>query len=123
VRRDLLIVACSVSAGIHAALAPEHFHESVWAGAGFLAAAGLLGALAVALTYLPGTRSVPVAAALTLAGLIASYLVVVWRGLPVLHPETEPVDGLAVVTKAIETVGTVAAVSLAFFLRREGARA
>ena len=33
--RDTVIVACAVSAGIHAALTPEHFDEGFGAGAGF----------------------------------------------------------------------------------------
>ena len=39
-------------------------------------------------------------------------------GVPVLHPEPEPVDGLALATKAIEAVGLVTALSL---LRRRPA--
>ena len=31
-RRDVVIVACAVSAGIHGALAPEHFGEGTGAG-------------------------------------------------------------------------------------------
>ena len=33
-------------------------------------------------------------------------------GLPVLHPEPEPIDGLALLTKAIEAAGLLAASSL-----------
>ena len=41
-----------------------------------------------------------------------AYALAVTTGLPLLHPEPEPVDGLAVVTKAIEAVGLVTAWSL-----------
>jgi hypothetical protein len=44
--------------------------------------------------------------------LLVSYALAVTTGLPVLHPETEPVDGLALATKAFELVGLLAAVSL-----------
>jgi hypothetical protein len=33
-------------------------------------------------------------------------------GVPVLHPDPEPLDGLALATKAIEAVGLLAAASL-----------
>jgi hypothetical protein len=117
VKRDLLIITCGVSAGIHAALVPEHLHESTAAGGGFIVATVLLVALVIALTLRSDPR--PAAAAgLTLAGLLLSYALVVWHGLPVLHPETEPVDALALATKAIEGVGLVAAASLVGCLRR-----
>ena len=41
-----------------------------------------------------------------------SYALAVTTGLPFLHPDPEPVDGLALATKAIETVGLLAATSL-----------
>ena len=50
IERDLVIVACAISAGIHAALAPDHFAEDAAVGAGFALAAALLVALAIALT-------------------------------------------------------------------------
>ena len=53
------------------------------------------------------------AAALVFAGLLGSYVLATTTGVPVLHPEPEPVDGLALATKAIETVGLVTALSLA----------
>ena len=85
--RDVVILACAISAGIHGALAPAHFAESTAAGLGFAAATVLL-------------------------GLIASYLLAATTGLPVLHPDPEPVDGLALATKAIEAAGLLAALEL-----------
>jgi hypothetical protein len=111
VERDAVIVACAISAGIHAALAPDHFTEGAGAGLGFLAATVLLGLLVVALTREPS----PAALAATvgvLAGLIASYAVAITSGLPVLHPEPEPIEGVAVFTKAIEAAGLLAAAHL-----------
>ena len=115
---DLLIVTCAVSAGIHAALIPEHLEESTAAGGGFIAATVLLGALTITLTRRPHSVSLVLAAALTLAGLIASYVLATTSGMPVFMPEPEPVDGLALATKAVELVGVAAAWSL---LRREDA--
>ena len=48
----------------------------------------------------------------TMAGLIAAYALAVTTGMPLLHPEVEPVDGLALTTKAFEAVGLVAAAHL-----------
>jgi hypothetical protein len=108
----VVILACAISAGIHAALAPQHFEEGTGAGAGFAAAAVLLGALVVALTRRPAGGVTLCGAALVLAGLIGGYALAVTTGLPVLHPEVEPVDGLALFTKAIEAIGLTAAASL-----------
>jgi hypothetical protein len=52
------------------------------------------------------------AAAATLSGLLASYALAITTGVPLLHPHPEPVDGLALATKAIEIVGLLAATSL-----------
>lgn len=110
--RDLLIVVCAISAGVHAALTPEHFADGAGPGLGFLAAAVLLASLVVGLTYRPASRITVVGAGAVLAGLLASYACATTTGVPVLHPAAEPVDGLALTTKAIEAVGLLAAVHL-----------
>ena len=110
--RDVLIVACAMSAGIHAVLAPDHFADGTAAGLGFACSAALLAGLAVALTRRPSV-AVAAGAAVTLAGLIASYGLAVTVGVPLLHPEPEPVDGLALFTKSVEAAGLLAAVDLA----------
>lgn len=109
--RDVVIVACPISAGIHAALTPEHLAEGTAAGVAFGASAAVLAGLCIMLTVHPGV--VPLAAAsLLLAGLVVAYGLAVTSGLPALHPEAEPVEGLAVVTKAIELIGLAAAAHL-----------
>jgi hypothetical protein len=105
-RTDLIIVTCAISAGIHGALAPDHFGEGTAAGLGFVVATVLLGVLAVALTRNP-TQLALWSTAAVFAGLIASYVFAVTTGVPVLHPEVEAVDALALFTKAIEVVGLV----------------
>ena len=110
-RTDTLIVTCAISAGIHGALVPEHFDEGTGAGLGFLAATVVLAALAALLTYRP-TQLALFTAAAVFAGLIAAYAAVVWAGVPVLHPEREALDGLALFTKAVEAAGLVLAVGL-----------
>jgi hypothetical protein len=109
-RADGVIVACAISAGIHAALAPEHFRETTGAGIGFVAATVLLGLLAIVLTRRP-TEPAFAAAALVFAGLIGSYLLAVTTGIPVIHPDVDPVEGLALATKAIEAAALALAVS------------
>lgn len=115
--RDILIVACAVSAGIHAALVRQHFAEGVGAGGGFLVSVVLLAGLVVVLTRRPVTPAVLVTASAVLLGLLGSYALAITTGVPVLHPEVEPVEGLALVTKAIEAVGLFVALHL---LRRRG---
>ena len=110
--RDVLILACAISAGIHGALAPDHFSEGTGAGMGFVASTVALGAIAVWLTARPTSALALPAAAVVLLGLVAVYAVAVTSGLPFLHPEAEPVDGLALATKAVEVVGLVVAASL-----------
>lgn len=108
---DVVILACAVSAGIHAALVPDHFEEGTGPGVGFVLATVLLGMLAVALTRRP-SQPVLLATIVVFAGLIAAYVAVLVAGIPVLHPERESVDGLALFTKAVEAGGLVLAASL-----------
>jgi len=112
VRRDLVILTCAISAGIHGALAPEHFAEGAGAGIGFVAATVALAGLAIALTVRPAGALGLTAAMVVFAGLLASYALAITTGVPLLHPDREPADGLALATKAIEAVGLLAAWSL-----------
>ena len=92
VRTDVVILACAISAGIHAALAPEHFAEGVGAGTGFVVSAVLLAALAATLSLRP-SEAARAATALVFAGLLAAYALVIVTGVPYLHPERETVEG------------------------------
>jgi hypothetical protein len=109
--RDAVIVACAVSAGIHAALIPVHLEERTAAGLGFIGAAVLLTGLVVALTQRPNPPALAGAAAV-LAGLIGSYALAGSSGLPLLHPDPESIDALALFTKAVEAGGLLAAAHL-----------
>jgi energy-converting hydrogenase Eha subunit B len=104
-RGDVVILACAVSAGIHAALVREH-------PLGFAVATFALAALAVWLTQRPASVPALAGAVAVLGGLLAAYALAATTGLPVLHPDPEPVDGLALATKAIEAVGLLAASTL-----------
>jgi hypothetical protein len=110
-RLDVVIVTCAISAGIHGALVPDHFREGTGAGAGFVVATALLAVLAVVLTRNPSQLAL-VGATVVFAGLIVSYALAITTGVPVLHPEVEAVDGLALFTKAIEIAGLVTAAGL-----------
>ena len=109
--RDAVIVACGISAGVHAALAPEHFGESKALGIGFLGSAVALAVLAVALSRHAGPVAPALAGAL-FAALLVGYGLAITVGLPLLHPQPEPIDGLAVATKVVEAAGLAAALHL-----------
>jgi hypothetical protein len=111
-RRDIVILACAISAGIHGALVPDHFDEGTGAGLGFAAATVLLAAVAVALTLRPASALALAGAAAVFAGLLVSYVLATTTGLPLLHPDPEPVNGLALATKAIEAIGLLAVLHL-----------
>ena len=111
-RGDVVILACAVSAGIHGALVPEHVDEGIGAGVGFVLATVLLVVLASGLTRHAESERLLACAMVMFLGLLASYVLAVTTGLPVLHPNPEPVEGLALATKAVETVGVLAAWSL-----------
>ena len=111
IERDVVITACAISAGIHAALTPDHLTEGAGAGAGFAVATVLLAAVAAELTRAVSTAALAGATAL-FAGLLVSYGFAVTTGLPLLHPHAEAVDGLALFTKAVEVLGLLAAASL-----------
>jgi hypothetical protein len=115
---DLVIVACAISAGIHVALVPEHLEEGRAAGIAFAAAAVLLGALAIELTLRPRPAAHAVGGAV-FAGLLVAYALALATGIPLVHPDREPADGLALATKAIEAVGLLAALDA---LRLPGGR-
>jgi drug/metabolite transporter (DMT)-like permease len=108
-RGDVVILACAVSAGIHGALVPAHLDEGTGAGLGFVVATLVLAALVVWLTRQPESTPALAASAAVFAALLAAYALATTTGLPVLHPDPEPVDGLALATKAIEAVGLLAA--------------
>lgn len=110
-RGDIVILACAVSAGIHAALVPAHFREGTGPGVGFVVATVLLAALAVVLTRSPSQLALA-GATTVFVGLFFGYAFASTTGIPVFHPDVEPVDGLAVFTKAVELIGLFTASSL-----------
>jgi hypothetical protein len=110
--RNAVIVACAISAGIHAALTPEHLAEGTGPGLGFFGATVLLGGSVAVLTRRPASVAALAGTGVVLAGLLASYTFATTTGLFLVHPVGEPIEGLALITKAIEAIGLAAAAHL-----------
>jgi hypothetical protein len=109
---DLVLAACAISAGAHAALVPSHMEHDVQLGLAFVVAVGLLVAVGAAVVVSPGTARAAQAAALVFAALIASYTAATTVGPSFLSVEPESIDGVALVTKLVESVGLVFALKL-----------
>jgi hypothetical protein len=107
--RDVVALASAASAGIHAALTPSHAADGPLAAGAFAASAAALALAALAVELRPEATGPVLAAAVGLAGLLAAWAAAVTTGLPPLHPDPEPVDGLGLVTKALEAAGLLAA--------------
>ena len=116
--RQLSIAACMVSALVHAALVAQHAGSEPALAAAFLTATGAL-VVAAALLH---TGAAPAATAsgtaLLLAGLVVAYAVDRTVGLPVSASHgaahADQLDALGLATKAVETLGALAAASLLF---------
>ena len=71
--RNIVLVACAASAGVHAGLVPSHLVENLWLGIAFAASVGLLLALIVSLWRAGDPRRRAAPAAAVLAALIVAY--------------------------------------------------
>jgi hypothetical protein len=109
---DIVLAACAISAGAHAALVPSHLQHEPRLGLAFLAAVALLLAAGAAIARCPGRARPVQASALLFAGLITAYAAATSIGIPVLSDHPEAVDGVALVTKLAESVGLVFAVKV-----------
>ena len=112
-RRDasLVVAACAISAGAHAALVPSHMEHDPHLGLAFVVAVGVLLTVGAVVVLSPTARAAQ-AASLVFAALIASYAAATTVGIPVLSVHPEQVDGVAPVTKLVELVGLVFALKL-----------
>jgi hypothetical protein len=96
---------CAASAGVHAALVPEHLDESIPLGVAFIVSAVAL--VLVALVVRSPRHDVwgPILAATVLAMTATAYVLSRTVGLPLLIDTPEAVDPLGVLTAAAEVVG------------------
>ena len=108
----LVVLATTVSAGIHAGLVPEHLGEMPLLGVSFVLAVLALLAIGAAVAIRPRAWLPASLAALLFAGLILAYVASRTTGLPVLEPEPEEVDAIGIVTIAFQFVGLLAALWL-----------
>jgi hypothetical protein len=111
-RTGLLALAVTFSAGIHAALVPEHLKEMPPLGYSFIAAAAIGGAIAWALVARPNDRRIPALAALFCVGQIVTWALFVTVHLPGFSGTPEPVETIALVSKAAELIAIVLALPL-----------
>ena len=119
-RTGLLALAVTFSAGIHAALVPEHLKEMPPLGYSFIGAAVIGAALAWALVSRPRDRRMPVLAGLFCLGQIVTWLLFVTVRIPLFSGTPEPVETIALVSKAVELYGFAIALSLATSRKRSG---
>ena len=122
VNRGLLIGALAFSSGVHLALVPEHLVEMRLIGLSFIQAAVIAAAAAVVLALWPASPWPPRAAALLFLGMGGAYALAVSVAVPGVAGTPEPIEWVALVTKAVELVGLGLAVSLRDVSRRARGR-
>ncbi len=111
-RAGLLALAVMFSAGIHAALVPEHLQEMPPLGWSFIAAAALGVALAWALVAKPENHLLARVAAVFLAVEALAWVLFVTAPVPGFSGTPEPIETIALVCKAAELIGLGLAIAL-----------
>jgi hypothetical protein len=109
------------SSGVHLAITPEHLSEAPPLGVSFIIATCALVVTTLALLLRPASMWPPAAAGLLFAGMIGAYAATRATAIPGISGTPESVDVIGVITKAVEVLGFVLAVSLV--LRRLGSAA
>ncbi len=102
IRTGLLALAVVFSAGIHVALVPEHLKEMPALGFAFILAAVVGGVIALGLVVSPDDRRIPLLAGLFCLGQIAVWVLFVTVRVPFFPGTPEPVETIALVSKAAE---------------------
>lgn len=104
-RVGLLALAVAMSAGIHIGLAPEHLDEMPRLGYLFIVAAVAGTAIAIALILWPDDRRIAALAGFFCLGQVLAWVLFVTTRVPGVAGTPEPVEAIAVVSKAVEAVG------------------
>lgn len=112
-RAGLLALAVTFSAGIHAALAPEHLKEMPPLGYAFIAAALIGAGIAAALIARPTDQRLPLLAGLFCLAQILTWVLFVTVPVPGFTGTPEPVETIALVSKAAELAGLALTLPLA----------
>jgi hypothetical protein len=110
--RNVVLISCAASAGVHAGLVPSHLVENPWLGIAFAGSVGLLLALIVSLWGAGDPRRRAASAAAVLAALIVAYSLSRTVGLAPLEEHVEPVDAIGLLTQGAQLAGLVAALVL-----------
>jgi hypothetical protein len=110
--RNVVLVACAASAGVHAGLVPAHLDENLWLGIAFGVSVGLLIALIASLWNAGDPRRPAAPAAAVLAALIVAYSLSRTVGLAPLEEHVEPVDAIGLLTQGVQAAGLIAALLL-----------
>ena len=108
-RTALLALAVMFSAGIHAALVPEHLAELPRLGDAFIVAAAVGTVLACALVARPDDPRVRLLAGLFCLGQIAAWALFVTAAVPGFAGTPEGVEPIAIVSKVVEAIGILLA--------------
>jgi hypothetical protein len=112
-RGALLALTVAFSAGIHAALVPEHLREMPPLGYLFILAAAVGAAIALALVARPNDVRIPRLAVVFLSSQIAAWAMFTVLHVPGFAGTPEPVEPIALVCKAAELLGITLAVPIA----------
>jgi hypothetical protein len=119
--RRAIVLVCAASAGVHAALVPDHLREGgPRLGGAFVLSAVLTAVAAVALRRphrAAVTRATYLATGLMLLGTAAAYVLSRTSGLPFLIPDPEELDPIGAVITAAEVLGGLT--SLFLITRKE----
>ena len=119
--RHAVVLVCAASAGVHAALVPDHLREGGPRLGGAFVLSAVLTALAAVVLRRPlqarAAGAAFLAAALVLLGTAAAYVLSRTSGLPFLIPDPEGLDPIGAVTSAAEVLGGLA--SLFLITRKE----
>lgn len=101
----LLAMAVMFSAGIHAALVPEHLEEMPPLGYLFIVAAAIGAAIACGLVTRRDDVRIQLLAVLFLAGQVLAWVLFVTVHVPGFSGTPEGIETIALVSKAVELIG------------------